>query len=192
MLELVDGTPLWQVGDVAVWEAVAAWLAGLHRSAPPWPPGLIRYDAACLRRSFVGGSFPGAERVGGNVADHLASLPPTLIHGEFYPSNVLVSDAASARPICPVDWETAGIGPGVLDIAALTAPSWSDADRTRIVRAYVEACPAGRRPEPRDIEHARLLLAARWLGRLPDWSPPPQHAFDWAAEVECLVEELGL
>jgi len=126
------------------------------------------------------------------VSDHLASLPPTFIHGEFYPSNVLVSDAPSARPICAVDWETAGIGPGVLDIAALTAGAWSDADRHRIVRAYVDACPPSRRPQPRDVEQARLLLAARWLGLRGRWSPPRQHAHDWGAEVRRLVAVLGL
>lgn len=192
VLELVEGAPLWQVGDVAVWEAVAEWLARLHRSALPPPTGLVRYDAAHLRRSFMMGSFPRAERVGRRVAEHLASLPATFIHGEFYPSNVLISDPGSARPICPVDWETAGIGPSVLDIAALTAGSWSDTDRARIVSAYVGACPSERRPQPRDIEYARLLLAARWLGLSDRWSPPPHHACDWGAEVRSLVGRLAL
>jgi hypothetical protein len=192
VLELVDGIPLWQAGDVAVWEAVAGWLARLHRSGPPSADGVVRYDAALLRRSFVKGSFPRAERVGMMVSDHLASLPATFIHGEFYPSNVLVSDARSARPICAVDWETAGIGAGVLDIAALTAGAWSDADRDRIAQAYVDACPPGHRPQPGDIEHARLLFAARWLGLRGRWSPPPHHAHDWGAEVRSLVERLGL
>jgi len=192
VLELVDGMPLWQAGEIAVWEAVAGWLARLHRSGPPSGDGVVRYDAALLRRSFVKGSFPRAEQVGMMVSDHLASLPPTFIHGEFYPSNVLVSDAPSARPICAVDWETAGIGPGVLDIAALTAGAWSDADRHRIVRAYVDACPPSRRPQPRDVEQARLLLAARWLGLRGRWSPPRQHAHDWGAEVRRLVAVLGL
>jgi hypothetical protein len=105
---------------------------------------------------------------------------------------VLVSDARSARPICAVDWETAGIGAGVLDIAALTAGAWSDADRDRIAQAYVDACPPGHRPQPGDIEHARLLFAARWLGLRGRWSPPPHHAHDWGAEVRSLVERLGL
>ena len=49
----------------------------------------------------------------------LAGLPAVFVHGEFYASNILVSRAR----LCPVDWEMAGIGPGVLDLAAL-ATAW--------------------------------------------------------------------
>ena len=44
----------------------------------------------------------------------------TKIHGEFYQSNVLVDQRGTSCSIHPVDWEMAGAGPPLLDLAALT------------------------------------------------------------------------
>ena len=42
--------PLWQVGDIHIWEEAARWLAGLHgRSLACRSPRLLRYDAAYFR-----------------------------------------------------------------------------------------------------------------------------------------------
>jgi aminoglycoside phosphotransferase (APT) family kinase protein len=192
VLDLVDGTPLWQIGNIAVWRTAARWLAKLHAADPPPAGRLFAYDAEHLRLCFRKGSFPGSERVGSRVGERLGSLRRCFVHGEFYPSNVLVVDGADGRRICAVDWETAGIGPGVLDIAALTAGSWSDTQRDSIVSAYLAACPPDRRPQAQDVEYARLAHAAQWLSVRDRWTPPPHHAHDWEAEVRSLVSRLAL
>ena len=46
----------------------------------------------------------------------LLAAPRTMIHGEFYPGNILYEKGR----ICPVDWESAAIAAGELDLAALT------------------------------------------------------------------------
>jgi len=192
-IELVDGEPLWQVGEIEVWEAAARWLAALHAAPPPAAPHLLRYDAEHLGRRFsLAASIPRAPEIGELVAERLARLPTSFIHGEFYAANVVIQRAAGRVRIRPVDWESAGVGPGVLDLAALTAGSWSETERSRIEDAYLEACPAGRRPDPRDLDHARLLLAAQWVGWSNDWAPPPEHARDWRAEATALIERLEL
>jgi hypothetical protein len=86
----------------------------------------------------------------------------------------------------------AGSGPGVLDLAALTAGSWTAAEHTRIENAYREALPVELRPGADDLDYARLLLAAQWLGWSDSWSPPPEHLQDWAAVAVSLIERLGL
>jgi len=141
LLEWVDGIPLWQSGDVADWEAAARWLARLHTSviAGPLPEALFRVPAHVLRH-------PAAAR--------LAALPPVPIHGEFYPANVLVSDGR----IRPLDFETFGLGPGVLDLAALTAGDWPGDEPQRIEAAYLAALPPGLRPSPGALADARLLV----------------------------------
>lgn len=58
--------------------------------------------------------------MGSTVVDVLANAPRTLIHGELYPANVLINEEG---PVV-IDWETAGVGPGVLDLAVLTQGSW--------------------------------------------------------------------
>jgi hypothetical protein len=192
-LELVDGVPLWQIGEIEVWETAARCLAMLHAVPPPLTRGLLRYDADHLSRRFaLTASLPRAAEIGARVAARLAELPSRFIHGEFYPSNILVQREAELVRVRPVDWEMSGLGPGVLDLAALTAGSWIDADRARIERAYVDACPAELRPRPDDLDFARLLLAAQWTGWSPGWSPPPQHRHNWQAVALELIERLGL
>jgi len=141
LLEWVDGIPLWQSGDVADWQAAARWLARLHATtiARPLPRAAFRAPADVLRH-------PAAER--------LAALPPVPIHGEFYPANVLVSDGR----IRPLDFETFGLGAGVLDIAALTSGDWPGDEPARIEAAYVEALPARLRPSRAALADARLLV----------------------------------
>ncbi len=191
-LEVIDGEPLWQIGELEIWEEAARWLARMHALPTPRSPRLLRYDAAHLQARFGrSGAIPRSREIAARVAERLARLPATFVHGDFYPSNVLVAAAPGTR-IRPVDWETAGIGPGVLDLAALTAGSWSAEERSRIERAYLEACPDDGRPDADDLDCARLLVAAQWLAAPGEWEPPPQHAHDWRSEAEHLIRRLGL
>src|SRR5262249_32226829 len=51
------------------------------------------------------------------LVEWVLALPPTVIHGEYYPANnILYSD----RVIYPIDWESAAIGLGEIDLATLT------------------------------------------------------------------------
>ncbi len=195
VVEKVEGVPLSQVG-LESWPQVAGWLARLH----DWPatmrgqtrPGsvpdvLVRYD----RRFFelwparAGVSIPGYDR----VVDRLAGLPRTLVHGELYASNVLVA----GERVCVVDWELAGLGPGVLDLAALTL-GLEEGDAASLVEVYRQAL--GQPPEAEqlrfDLDCARLHLALQWLGWSTDWTPPPEHSLDWQAELPRLAERVGL
>ncbi|TMQ28706.1 MAG: aminoglycoside phosphotransferase family protein, partial [Planctomycetota bacterium] len=133
----------------------------------------------------------------GRVVERLLSLPLTVFHGEFYASNVLVRERHDTVRICPVDWEMAAVGPGLMDVAALTAGAWSDAERTSLAMAYHAALPPdGSRPSQEALltalDWCRLHLAVRWLGWSPGWSPPPEHAQDWLGEALRLAEKLDL
>ena len=174
-------------------EETARCLAALHAQGPVSARGLLRYDVEHLSRRFaLATSLPNAPAIGTRLAERLAALPPTFIHGEFYASNVMIQHDAGRIRVRPVDWEMAGTGPAVLDLAALTAGSWSDAARLRIEDAYIAAVPPELRPSPEDLDCARPLLAAQWIGWSADWSPPPEHAQDWNAIAVGLIERLGL
>ena len=54
------------------------------------------------------------------VVNSLSNATRSLIHGELYPQNVLINEDG---PVV-IDWESAGVGPGVLDLAVLTQGSW--------------------------------------------------------------------
>jgi Phosphotransferase enzyme family len=188
--ELIDGIPLWQVAELEVWEETARCLATLHASGAATGSSLLCYDEDQLSRRYaLSGSLLGGLATGALVAARLARLPQTIIHGELYASNVVIQrDAGGGVRVRPVDWETAGAGPGVLDLAALTAGSWSDAERSRIEQAYFDALPAELRPANGDLDYARLLLAAQLVGS----STSDEHAHDWAAVALGLIEELSL
>jgi thiamine kinase-like enzyme len=123
------------------------------------------------------------------VVDRLARLPATLVHGELYASNVLLA----GERVCVVDWELAGIGPGVLDVAALTA-GLADDDAAALAETYRLALehPPDAREFAFELDCARLHVAIQWLGWSPDWTPPPEHARDWRAELPGLAARVGL
>ena len=120
VIEKVRGIELYQVGELEVWCGVLRWLARLHErfAGCELPAHLLRYDRELLlgwrdrARAFADVEVPGYEE----VVEDLLSRPATLLHGELYPSNVLVDDGR----VCPVDWELAGAGPAVVDVAAIT------------------------------------------------------------------------
>lgn len=207
-VELVDGMPLWEIGDIAVWEAVARWLAEFHTQHRDHVddvrraiPELIEFSTAWMRpwlararTALEHGSDP-RRHDAMTLLDECstAGLPrangATLVHGEFYPSNVMV--AADGR-ICPVDWELAGIGDPMIDLAALVA-GWDDDTAERLVHAYSDriGVPADDPLLRRSLSQWRLMNAARWLGWAPGWRPPDAHAHDWIGEILSAAEAGG-
>jgi len=216
VIERVPGVELWQVGELSVWEVVAGWLGGFHaafagrvdeaRAANPYllelSEGWFRAWAERARAALADSPDPRARVVGSalerydEVVASLAALPRTFIHGELYPSNVLVVREEQPLRVCPVDWEMAGIGPGLVDLAALVG-GWAPEERTRLVTAYVDAGLGAGGAPPRgkletDLARCRLHLALQWLGWSTDWQPPREHAHDWIGEAFEITRELGL
>jgi aminoglycoside phosphotransferase (APT) family kinase protein len=221
LLEHVAGVELYQVGERAIWEEVARWLARFHASLiaddalcrEADAAGLVRYDAPFfhrwLRRALrfvMHDPSRGRDRRG--VLEHVAgrydelvqrllSLPASLLHGDFFASNILVQETEHGRRVCPVDWEMAGVGPGLVDLAALCAGSWSDADRTSIALAYQREAisaglvlPASTSAFLAAFNACRLHLAVQLLGWSARWIPPAAHDHDWLREAEELIEQV--
>jgi hypothetical protein len=211
-IEWVEGRELYQVGERWLWEAAARWLAQTHTelagdvdrhsaSAP-----LVDHDAAYYRRWMERARefsrAPGKPTSRGAAVDwiadrheavveHLLSLPKTVIHGEFYASNVLVDGEPEAPRVAPVDWELAARAPGLTDLAALVSGDWGAEDRQEIVSAYGSGL--GAEIAPRSLQLVRLQLAIQWLGWAPPrWTPPQGQRHDWLGEALELAEELGL
>ena len=105
--------------------------------------------------------------------------------------------AGTFASLSPLDWEAAGWGPGLVDLAALVSGSWSDQRRGAITDAYRHEL--GRwKPGPPPEEFAasldvcRLHLAVQYVGWSPSWSPPPHQAHDWVGEAVAIADRLGL
>ena len=210
-VERIEGRELFQVGERGLWEEAARWLARFHVGMAPGldrhqqEGRLIDHDAAFYRHWIERGTKFAAERNDGSAAkvawlterhdqviEALLNLPRTVLHGEFYASNVLITHQfAEGAGVAAVDWELAAAGPGLTDLAALVS-GWPQADREAIVEAY-----AGEPGVPpftsRDLDFACLQVAIQWLGWAPpEWEPPEGQRHDWLAEALELAEELGL
>ena len=212
-VEWVEGRELYQVGERGLWEAAAAWLGATHRRlgaeldrhvASGW---LLDYDRAYYRRwidrALAFAAAPGqppsrldsiewlAPRYGA-ASEELLALARTVVHGEFYASNVLIAGDLADPRVAPVDWELAAAAPGVVDLAALVSGGWSEEDRGAIAAAY-RGTAGPLSPSARQLDLARLYLAVQWLGWAePSWTPPAGQRQDWLGEALALAEELEL
>jgi Phosphotransferase enzyme family len=217
VLEKVPGVELWQVGEFPVWEEVARWLGGFHarfatridelRGANPYlldhSESWYRFWCERARASLARSEDRRAAALGSALDGYdeaiatLTALPRTFVHGELYPSNVLVVRDDGHSRVCPIDWEMAAIGPGLIDLAALVG-GWDPPEQERLIAAYLARPPEGDAAHPpaetltADLARCRLHLALQWLGWSPDWRPPPEHAHDWIGEASTLVQELEL
>jgi hypothetical protein len=172
---------------------------------------LTRYDteyylgwARCT--SLVAGHlrqrFPWLTTLCGRFEDVVALLlasPPTVIHGEYYPSNVLFRGGT----VYPVDWESAAVAAGEIDLAALTEDWDPDIVRQCELEYQRVRWPNG---PPADFERrlccARLYLQLRWLcddftkkgtgSERPEWSHEAKDPLYRLEQLRSLGERLGL
>jgi len=163
----------------------ARWLGGFHAEtecileAEPDLP-LKRYDAdyyvGWARRTleFAGDLLeqfrwlrPLCERFG-DAAELLLAARATVAHGEFYQANVLIK----GDRIYAVDWESAAVAAGEIDLATLTF-GWPDEDLARSLEQYCAVrWPSGAPPEfQARLDAARVYGVLRWLGGRGVWAP---------------------
>ncbi len=218
-IEKVPGQELYKVGEFATWQHVARWLAIMHarfvgeNAKLAQTAQLLDYNSdfywLWIRRAqafldqngqsrSVRNSIEWLARRYDRVVERLMTLPVTIIHGEFYASNVLVQPSAADIRVCPVDWEMAAVGPGLIDLAALVAGNWTHEQKMALAQAYYSSLI------PTDgwamtletfitsLECCRLHLAVQWLGWFGRRRPLAQHAQDWLGEALCLAEQLDL
>lgn len=185
-------------GDPDGLARAAAWIGQFHavHENPPAPELLNVHDRAYYTgwveraaRWTDGLATLDPERFGDNLHRLLLEDPLTIVHGEYYPDNILVRDSE----VCPVDWEWAAIAAGEIDLAALTEGWWPH-DRVRAcIQAYCEARWGAGPPTgfAQRLDAARIYLHLRWLGGRRDRATTDE-AGRRAIEVEELARGLGL
>jgi aminoglycoside phosphotransferase (APT) family kinase protein len=222
-LEWARGPLLWQLGRMSHWQQAARWLAKFHHEVPRLPDldrrlrsvrplvydrhsyatWIVRAEsvlsATLLRKDRLAAQrFARIARRYDRVAEHLCRLPQTLVHGEFYPANIVMRRSRNAHLVCPIDWELTSWGPGVLDLAALCAGQWAPEEKRRILVAYREVARERSPGEPElaelteSVAHAHLHLCVRHLGWAARWRPQGQQARTWLADALTLSSQLGL
>jgi aminoglycoside phosphotransferase (APT) family kinase protein len=177
-LEHVDDWNL-KYQDLSHWYTSAERLADLHA----WFAGrareladadfLLRFDAAYFEEwasravEAVGHRIPVlAEAMGALVArfdravEVLAAQPPTLVHNDLSPKNVLADRSSDPARICIVDWEMAGIGCGLMDLVHLKYGFGEGSESDRRLRDAYCARLAGSGLLPSQPHELRRLFAA--------------------------------
>ena len=204
-IEQFRGVELYQIGDFDVWKHVARWLAVMHASLRRTVEGnaalqarLITHEAAqqelWFRRACQSVASTHGAVASRGLKELFKLLPrlnralstgrPTLIHGEFYPSNIMVANTDTSWRVCAVDWEMAGLGVGLLDLAALVAGRWTAAQQQELACSYYQVIST-HGEEWREVDFfetldcCRLYIALRWLGWSDEWTAPSDHAHDW-------------
>ncbi len=206
-LEYLDkSVPVNQTPDPAPLMAQAArWIGGFHavnkaRLAGTPIPFLVVYDAdyylGWARRTalFAGRlhrHYPWLDTVCRHfekLVDFLLARPATVIHGEYESDNLLFRDGM----IYPVDWESAAVAAGEIDLARLTW-GWPE----DIVRQCEQQYQQARWPEgqPLDFERrlaaARLYLRLRFLGHRAEWTLH-KSSLELFEELRSMGEQLGV
>lgn len=216
-IEKVPGLELYQLGEFETWLQVSRWLATLHdefadrgKELASRAP-LLSYDRGFYERwphraktfmrsqsRTVRTSFNRLILHYDQIIDRMLTLPTTLLHGDFFASNILAQKQESGLRICPVDWDMAAIGPAAVDLAALVSGNWSENQKAALIRAYLEvSVSAGKRQRSLDellteLSWCQLHLSLQWLGWSPDWSPPEEHRQDWLQQALVLADKLEL
>lgn len=146
------------------WPRRASRFADLRRHSLPWLLDLCRY----FERDLVS----------------LAELPQTVIHGEYYPHNIMFRYGK----ILPIDWETAAVGPGEIDLATL-GDGWPPEVNRRFEAEYVQTrWPSGAPPDfRRNLDLAQAYVHLRWLG---DRDTKVDDVVRWK-ELTILAKNLG-
>ena len=206
VLERVPGVRIDDLADQAsAMRAAAAWAGRLHAANPLTDASdagvpLIRhtrgYYLGWIRRTIefarpLHARYPWLRELGRHadaLVEPLLDAPRVLIHGEYYPHNVLVHGDA----VFSLDWQSAAFAAGELDLAALTE-RWPAEVAEACARAYRDArWPAGA-PAWSDavLEAARIHWLFRWLGDRPEWTLGERAEWRWQA-LERVAARLGL
>ena len=211
-LERVPGMQLRWAVERGEWRRTAQWLARAHAAlsqAGANQPYLLVHDARYYRRWLrrARALTPRADRRRrarlawlarhyDGLVERLVSLPRTVIHGELYPSNVLVDESTAEGRICVLDWEMTAVGPAVIDLAALTGGRLTPSEREAIVASYRAALPADASAlrgstSAEALDCARLHFAVQWMGWARGWAAPAEQQHDWLSEAVEIGESMG-
>lgn len=139
---------------------------------------LARRDPACRTELAAERALPEDRALEGRLRDALAGWEPmpagearVLLHGDFWPGNLLWSEGRLAAVL---DWEDAGLGHPLLDLAHARLEilwAWGEAAAEAFTRHYAACRPF----DPARLPCYDLWAALRAMLRYGDWGLPPEE-----------------
>ena len=119
--------------------------------------------------------------------NRLTSGPCTIIHGEYYPNNILYKEGL----VYPVDWESTAFAPGEIDLASLTE-GYTGESSEALIRSYSQARWRHNEGYLSDegkqrLSMARLYFHLRWLGRYATLAQWKENEKKWVKFNQRLI-----
>jgi hypothetical protein len=181
VLEFLDGaTPLHESRRSRSLERAAEWLGSFHGATEGLWPDLLLSGIPFRDADWYKGWMDRTAGWAGalhlrypwlatacrreDLFEPLLTASHSVVHGEFSLGNVLMRKAE----VYPVDWESAGLAPGEVDLAFFTL-GWPRRLRRRVEAAYARRrWPGGSPPEfETTLKAARIHACFRVLGDSP-------------------------
>ena len=209
------GRPASWSSDTAPIIRSAGWIGKFHaatekRTSDDQVGFLRRYDAEYYRgwarraRRLFRHGFPWLAPLCSEFERKIPKLleaPQTIIHGEYFGSNIFYQRGVSR----PTDWQSAAIAPGEVDLASLTH-SWISSVVRKCEREYVLSRWPGGAPDyfRETVDLARAYMSLRWLGDpglMSEFAGPRSHrkvsqnvilAMQAMLELQSAGQRLGL
>jgi hypothetical protein len=180
VLEDVPGTNLRHL-DYEYWLGAVESLGRMHRAFEGHGERLAgfshmhAYDAGYFRRireaavaavrdlaPASGDRLAAAAEGAAPLLEPLARRPLTLVHGAFLPINILVDRDRAPPRVCPLDWELAGVGPGLYDLGFFVDGFRGE----RLAELWREYRRTAGTHHPEEVEEVRPALDALRLHKL--------------------------
>lgn len=199
-LEYLDAARLnLTVDNDAALVKAAQWAGAFHRRmaarVSSYSPDYLtfytpEYYRGWALRAFGSASvrYPWLEGLAGNLEPlvrFLCGIPVTVIHGEYYPANILLKDGT----IYPIDWESAAVAPGEIDLMSLVE-DWDPELQQQCRHAYELArWPEGAPVDfDRRLDAAGIYLSLRWSH---EWAVTEVADLQFST-LRTLLERVGL
>lgn len=164
-----DFIPVYDEGYYKLWIEKVGELTNRLQDDYPWVPSLCTY--------FI-------QNIG-----TLTKTQNTFIHGEFYPHNILVKN----NVVYPIDWESAAVAPGQIDLASLIE-GWDDLNAQNTIDAYKTARWGDIKNVPKNFNQTLLLsqlyFQFRWMAEFSEaWFERPKEfnlLYNLAKKAGCI------
>lgn len=120
-----------------------------------------------------------------NSIERFCRPPFSLVHGGYIPWHIFVDRRTEPIRVCVVDWELAGLGSTLYDLA-IFADEAPAALRTALCKAYRDAAELWQVPVP-GLDELMLIIEGLRLHRVVDWLSRAVEKDYSAEKVDWLV-----
>jgi thiamine kinase-like enzyme len=125
---------------------------------------------------------------------YLSMLPRSVIHGQFFPANVMFRPPPATHRVAVIDWETAALGPGVFDLASISSGTTRER-RLALWRAYADQYQTDTGQEiewehfQRECLAGSVFHALEWLVWWAQHPEPSKRLAKFLRELDALLEQ---